>query len=80
MVDFDTRVRGCNKPSCLDLIITNNTELVNEIKETPPLGKSDHVVITFTTQCEIPKVKKKTIVCYDKGNYEQMKEECAKIP
>ena len=37
-----TRFRG-SQNSCLDLIFTNEENMVNEIEELPPLGKSDHV-------------------------------------
>ena len=41
-VDSSTRFRGAQN-SCLDLIFTNEENMVNEINEIPPLGKSDHV-------------------------------------
>ena len=41
-VDSSTRFRGAQN-SCLDLIFTNEENMVNEIGEIPPLGKSDHV-------------------------------------
>ena len=37
-----TRFRGDQK-SCLDLIFTNEENMVEEIDELPPIGKSDHV-------------------------------------
>ena len=37
-----TRFRG-EQSSCLDLIFTNEEQMVEEITELPPLGKSDHV-------------------------------------
>ena len=37
-----TRFRGEQK-SCLDLIFTNEENMVEEIEELPPIGKSDHV-------------------------------------
>ena len=41
-VQKSTRFRG-NQNSCLDLIFTNEENMVNEVLELPPLGKSDHV-------------------------------------
>ena len=38
----ETRFRG-TQSSCLDLIFTNEEEMVNEVQELPPIGKSDHV-------------------------------------
>ena len=37
-----TRFRG-DQQSCLDLIFTNEENMVEEVGELPPLGKSDHV-------------------------------------
>ena len=37
-----TRFRGEQK-SCLDLIFTNEENMVEEVEELPPIGKSDHV-------------------------------------
>ena len=37
-----TRFRG-EQNSCLDLIMTNEECMVNEVKELPPIGKSDHI-------------------------------------
>ena len=38
----DTRYRGSQR-SCLDLIFTNEENMVEEVIELPPIGKSDHV-------------------------------------
>ena len=40
--DKPTRFRGVQQ-SCLDLIFTSEEDMVQEIEELPPLGKSDHV-------------------------------------
>ena len=41
-VQGSTRFRG-EQNSCLDLVITNEEEMVHGVEEIPPLGKSDHV-------------------------------------
>ena len=38
----DTRFRGSQR-SCLDLVFTNEADMIDEILELPPIGKSDHV-------------------------------------
>ena len=38
----DTRFRG-TQSLCLDLIFTSERDVINEVNELPPLGKSDHV-------------------------------------
>ena len=41
-VENSTRFRGAQN-SCLDLILTNEENMVNNVQDLPPLGKSDHV-------------------------------------
>ena len=38
----NTRFRGTQK-SCLDLIFTNEEEMISKVHELPPIGKSDHI-------------------------------------
>lgn len=42
-----TRFRANQKPSLLDLVIINEKQGYEDIKVSPPLGLSDHVVITY---------------------------------
>ena len=46
-VNFPTRYRGINRPSILDLVITDSNNNITHIGSSPPLGKSDHIVILF---------------------------------
>ncbi len=46
-----TRVRGTDKPSTLDLVITNEVNMVSDVEYHSPLGKSDHSVLLFNYQC-----------------------------
>ena len=46
-VDRYTRYRDNSNPSMIDLIFTNMDNLVSDISYLPPLGNSDHVVLTF---------------------------------
>ena len=43
----NTRIRGRNQPSLLDLVITSDEESIFDIALLAPLGKSDHTAITF---------------------------------
>lgn len=45
-----TRFRENQRPSVLDLLLTNDPDLVSGITFMPPLGKSDHVCITGKLQ------------------------------
>lgn len=70
-VEEPTRVRDHNKPSILDYIFTNEEDLIEEkIAYETPLGKSDHVVLTWKTTISATatdsKQKKHN---YWKGNY-----------
>ena len=40
--DNPTKFRG-EQSSCLDLIFTNEREMIGEVHELPPIGKSDHI-------------------------------------
>ena len=46
-----TRYRGSNKPSVLDLVLTNEDLMVESMVYDPPLGNSDHIVLTFDYIC-----------------------------
>ena len=56
IIQEPTRVRENQQPSTLDWVLTHNVEDVDNIEVGPPLGKSDHAVITFNiksnTSCE----------------------------
>ena len=46
-VNFNTRHRVNNNPSRLDLIFTNEEEMIENITSEAPIGLSDHVGISF---------------------------------
>lgn len=46
-VDFPTRYRVGNTPSVLDLVFTKEENDIQELTCQPPLGKSDHCVLTW---------------------------------
>ena len=46
-VNFNTRHRVNNNPSRLDLIFTNEEEMIENISSKAPIGLSDHVRISF---------------------------------
>ena len=68
-VEKPTRRRGANEPSVLDLVLSNETMQVSEIIHSPPLGKSDHDVLTFEFQCYVDYTKPKERLCFNKANY-----------
>ena len=46
-----TRERSGSIPTILDLVMTNQEEMVNVINHTSPLGKSDHCMLHFSLKC-----------------------------
>ena len=50
-VTFPTRYRNDQTPSVLDLILSTDQREVTDLTSLPPLGKSDHVVISFEFLC-----------------------------
>jgi len=40
-----TEPRPSDTPSLLDLVFTNELDMINDISNSPPLGNSDHVCI-----------------------------------
>ena len=58
-----TRGRGLSQTTLIDLVLTNNPDIINTVKFDASLGKSDHSVVE----------NKKFILNHNKGNYDQMK-------
>ena len=73
-IDFPTRARGTDNPSCLDYIFTNSEELINNVLDTSPLGNSDHTVIQADINVKVTKKQKPfKKYYYDKGDYNNMR-------
>ena len=66
-----TRYREGNESSVLDLILTNEEEMVTDIKHLPGLGKRDHLVIDFSFICHTLQENKCSTekLNFFKGNY-----------
>ncbi len=79
-VDKPTRWRGTDNPNLLDLILTNEETMVDEISYQSPLGKSDHCVLFFDFVCYVEvetryKVKK----YYQKADYKLINQELCSV-
>ncbi|KAI8493802.1 hypothetical protein Bbelb_281490 [Branchiostoma belcheri] len=75
-VTFPTRHQLHQESKTLDLIFTNEGGMIAEIDARPPLGKSDHIVMSFTFKCYAERTNTSTNTYqYHKGNYTKMKEE-----
>ena len=75
MQDY-TRFRVNQQPSVLDLIMSNEEDMVVNLEYLSPLGASDHKVLTFQFNCYC-RYTKNSSTCthfnYYKGNYESMR-------
>ena len=72
-VSEPTRGRDGQQPSILDLIISNDPDIVSNIIYESPLGRSDHACVLFDINCStINKHQNKKIYLYDKGDYTSM--------
>jgi hypothetical protein len=77
-VDQDTRHRGNQRPSLLDLILTNEENMIdsNSIIYDNPLGKSDHSVLIFRYNCYMNMNNNGTPrYQYYKGDYSDMRKD-----
>jgi hypothetical protein len=75
-----TRMREGYEPSILDYVIANEEDTVGDITYEPPLGKSDHVVLSWTSTIEAA-VRDSTQekLNYWKGNFDAINSALQKI-
>ncbi len=79
-VNKPTRFRGTDIPTILDLVFTNEPNMVENIEYLPGLGLSDHLVLSFKFNCYIQNTKSEIEHRnYNKGNYDQIKQEVAMV-
>ena len=77
-VTVATRFRVGQRTSTLDLILTNEENLVDNLEVHSPLGNSDHGCLKFhLICCRERKVQPWKMYFYDEGNYSSMKDELA---
>ena len=60
-----TRFRNGQEPSILDLVLTNEELMVNNMTYSPGLGKSDHLILTFQFVCYTESIE----TAFSKRNY-----------
>ncbi|MEW8545715.1 MAG: reverse transcriptase family protein, partial [Candidatus Thiodiazotropha sp.] len=71
-----TRYRLHQQPSILDLILSNEQDMVLDLEFLSPLGASDHKVLTFKFQCYCSySSSSSTHYNYYKGDYESIRKE-----
>ena len=69
----NSRRRGNDNPSLLDLVFTDEALQVSDVSHHAPLGKSDHNVITFKFNCYIDYATRSTKYDYEKADYDAMR-------
>ena len=69
-----TRQRGTDSPCTLDLLFTNDENMIKDLKYLAPLGRSDHSIVKFTVACYAEHEGPRIQVCYDRGNYAKFNE------
>ncbi len=75
-----TRFRGNDIPSTLDLIFTNEENMVDNLEYSPGIGSSDHLVISFRFLCYIEiNERSNEHLNYNKGNYSQIKDDLINV-
>jgi hypothetical protein len=75
LVKDPTRFRGADRPSVIDLIITNSESAVANLGLEAPLGRSDHRLLTMEVICPMTKeASEKKILNFNKGNYEELRQ------
>jgi exonuclease III len=69
-----TRYRALQSANILDLVMTNEEGMIQEVEYNEPVGKSDHLVLNWTYNSYIEQSRKVTVKrLYNDGNYENMR-------
>ena len=73
-VKHATRYRGDNQPSLLDLILTNEEEMSDNVVHNAPLGNSDHEILEFNYKLGINENTRSNqqSLRFFKGNYDEI--------
>ena len=76
-----TRYRDGQQPHLLDLILTNEEGMINDISHNPPLGESDHECLNFTLECyhDDNHSESKEARNFYKADYKTIRERLAQI-
>ena len=69
-----THYRGTQRPSVIDLIITNEENMIQDLVYNDPIGKSHHVTLNWQLSCYSDVESCSAMKhCYQKGNYADMR-------
>ena len=73
-VTTPTRGRGTETPSVLDLVFSNEAELVEGVTTNAPLGASDHSVLEIDFRCHPGELPPKVSYSYEKADFKKMRD------
>ena len=73
----NSRRRGNDEPSLIDLVFTDGSMQVSDVHHQAPLGKSDHNALTFKFNCYLDYSKPQERFVYDKANFDDMRKNLA---
>lgn len=75
-----TRIRGNNRGTTLDLLLTNDDTIIEEFRVDSPLGKGDHACISARIDVqELEDKRKRMVYMYEKADYELLKRKLLEI-
>ena len=78
-VTFPTRHQHNQSSNILDLVITNENNMISNLRSQPPIGKSDHVVLCFNFNTYVDIYNSThTVYQYHKCNFKTVKQEIIK--
>ena len=75
-----SRCRGDDMASQLDIIFTNELEIVSDVQHMAPLGKSDHQTLKFNFNCYVEYTGTQQRFNYNRCDYEDARNELQEVP
>ena len=71
-VTLPTRCRGTDRPSTIDLVLTNEEQQIGNLSHLPSLSKSDLCILSFEFICKFDEPKALPKYQYHKADYRSM--------
>ena len=74
-----TRFRDGQEPNVLDLVFSNEEDMINILMQNPGLGDSDHTCINFDLNCYAKDDDRIKMPNYFKANYKTIRERLSAV-
>jgi len=74
LVEKPNRARRDDKPRILDLVITDDIDLVQNIEDLGPIGMSNHSMLNIVCSIQHCKTPVNDKINYNTGNYENFRQ------